>query len=141
MEAPDLSPSATTVTISEVFRWLQACVAMADSGSRAMGDLSAAVAVRSLSAAICSLLPAGGGADATVTKAQLQSMYDASFECPSPEEVRPDALPPLPKNIAKNFMATFKTSGQDLIRAKAERLKEQVTYWFWIRSAFVRLEH
>ena len=100
---------------------------MADSGSRAMGDLSAVVAVRSLSAAIYRFFPAGGVADATVTKAQLWSMRDASFEWPSPLEVRPDALPPLPKNIAKNFTATFfRASGRDLIRAKAEQLKEQV---------------
>ena len=76
---------------------------MEDSGSRAMGDLSAAVVVRSLSAAICRLLPAGGGADAAVMKAQLRLMRDATYERPSPEEVRPDALPPRPKNIAKNF--------------------------------------
>ena len=59
-----------------------------------------------------------------MTKAQLQSKRDATFEWPSPEEVCPDALPPLPKNIAKNFTATFfKTSGRDLIWAEAERLK------------------
>ena len=104
---------------------------MADSGSRAVGDLRAAMAVRSLSIAICRLLPAGGGADATIMKAQLRSMRDASFEWPSPDEFRPDALPPLPKNIAKNFTATFfKMSGGDLIRAEAEQLREQVPSGF-----------
>jgi hypothetical protein len=103
--APDLSPNAPT--ISELFQWLRACVAMANSGSRAMGDLSAAVAVRSLSAAICRLLPAGGGANAAFTKAQLRSMRDATFEWPPPEEIRPNALPLLPKNITRNFTATF----------------------------------
>jgi len=105
--APDLSPNAPTISISELFRWLRACVAMANSGSWAMGDLSAVVAVRSLSAAICRLLPAGGGADAAFTKAQLWSMRNATFEWPPPEEVRPDALPLLPKNIARNFTVTF----------------------------------
>ena len=86
---------------------------MADSGSRAVGDLRAAMAVRSLSIAICRLLPAGGGADANVTKAQIRSMRDASVEWPSLEEVRPDALPPLRKNITKNFTTTFfKTRGE-----------------------------
>jgi hypothetical protein len=79
------------------------------------------MAIRSLSIAICRLLPAGGRADATFMKAQLRSMRDASFEWPSPEEFRPDALPPLPKNIAKNFTGTFfKMSGRDLVRAEAE---------------------
>ena len=50
LSAPDISPTA-------------------NSSSRAIGDLSAAVAVRSLSAAICNFLPAGGGAEAAMTKA------------------------------------------------------------------------
>jgi hypothetical protein len=51
-------------------------------------------------------------------------MRDATFEWPSPEEVCPDALPLLLKNIAKNFTATFfKTSRRDLVWAEAERLK------------------
>ena len=127
LSAPDLSPTANSITISELFRWLRACVAMADSGSQAVGDLRAAMAVRSLSIAICRLLPAGGGADVAVTKAQLWSMRDASFEWPSPLEVHSDTLPPLPKNIAKNFTATFfRARGRDLARAKAGQLKEQV---------------
>ena len=107
LSAPDLSPMANSVSISELFRWLRACIAMATSGSRAMGDLSAAVAVRSLSATICKFIPAEGGAEAVVTKARLRSMRDLSFAWPSPDEVRPEALPPLPKNIAKSFTATF----------------------------------
>jgi hypothetical protein len=70
----------------------------------------------------------GGSVDATVMKAQLCSMRDASFEWPSPEEVHPNALPLLPKNITKNFTATFfKTCGRVLIWAEPERLKQQVT--------------
>jgi hypothetical protein len=131
LSAPDLSPTTNTISISKLFRWLRVCVAMASSSSRAMGDLSAAVAVRSLSATICKLLPAGGGADAAVTKTQLRSMRESTFEWPSPKEVRPDTLPPLSKNIAKNFTATFfKTSGRDLVRAEAERLQKQVLYCF-----------
>jgi len=42
---------------------------MATCGNRAMDDLSAAVAVRSLSAAVCKMLPEGGGAEASLTKA------------------------------------------------------------------------
>jgi hypothetical protein len=106
LSAPDLSPTANSISISELFRWLRACVAMVTSGSRAMGDLSAAVAVRSLSAAICKFIPAEGGVEAAVTKAQLRSMCDLSFAWPSPDEVHPEALSPLPKNIAKSFTAT-----------------------------------
>ena len=45
LSPPDLSPTANSISISELFRWLRACVSMATSGSHAMGDLSAAVAV------------------------------------------------------------------------------------------------
>ena len=121
LSAPDLSPTANSISISELFRWLRACVSMATSGNRAIGDLSAAVAMRSLSAAVCKMLPEGGGAEAAVTKAQLRSMRDSTFEWPSLDEVRPEALPPLPKNIAKNFTASFfKACGRDLVRAEVQ---------------------
>ena len=69
-----------------------------------------------LSAAIYKLLPVGIGADAAVMKAQLRSMREALFQWPSPDEVRPEALPPLPKNIAKNFTGVFFcSSGRDLV--------------------------
>ena len=100
---------------------------MATCGNRAMGDLSAVVAVRSLCAAVCKLLPEGSGTEASVTKTQLCTMRDPTFVWPSPEEVRPEALPALPKNIAKNFTASFfETHGRDLVRAEAERLRRQV---------------
>jgi len=92
-----------------------------------MGDLSAAVVVRSLSAAVCKLLPEGSGAEAAVTKTQLRTMRDPTFEWPSPDEVRHKALPPLPKNIAKNFTSSFfKTHGRDLVRGEVDRLRKQV---------------
>jgi len=93
LSPPDLSPTANSISIFELFRWLRACVSMATSGNCAMGDLSAAVAVRSLSAAICQLLPEGGGADSAMTKAQLRSMRDPTFVWPSLDEVRPETLP------------------------------------------------
>ena len=94
-----------------------------------MCDMSAVVVVSSLSASICSLLSADGGAEASVKKAQLRTMRDATFKWPSLDEVRPDALPPLSKNIAKNFTGTvFKTSGRDLVQAEVERLQKQVLY-------------
>ena len=100
---------------------------MANCGNRAMGDLSATVAVHSISAAICKLLPEGSGAEAAVTKTQLRTMRDPTFEWPSPDEVRPEALPPLPKNIVKNFTSSvFKTHGRDLVRGEADRLRKQV---------------
>jgi hypothetical protein len=52
-------------------------------------------------------------------KAQLRSMREALFQWPSPDEVRPEALPPLPKNIAKNFTGVFFcSSGRDLVCAE-----------------------
>ena len=38
LEAPELSPNSSNVSISELFRWLRACVAMADSGNRTVLD-------------------------------------------------------------------------------------------------------
>src|SRR6185437_8182312 len=88
---------------------------------------SATVAVRSLSAAVYKLLPKGSGAEAAVTKTQLRTMRDPTFEWPSPDEVRHEALPPLPKNIAKNFTSSFfKTHGRDLVRGEIDRLRKQV---------------
>ena len=127
LSPPDLSPTANSISISELFRWLRACVSMATCGNRAMGDLSAAVAVRSLSAAVCKMLPEGGGAKSSLTKAQLRAMRNPTFVWPSPDEVRPEALHTLPKNIAKNFTSSFfKTHGRDLVRGEAERLRRQV---------------
>ena len=92
-----------------------------------MGDLSTAVAVRSLSTAVCKMLPEGSGAEASLTKTQLRTMRDSTFVWPSLEEVRPEALPALPKNIAKNFTASFfKTHGKDIVRGEAKRLRRQV---------------
>ena len=85
------------------------------------------MAVRSLSAAVCKLLPEGGGSEASLMKTQLRTMRDSTFVWPSPDEVRPEALPALPKNIAKNFTSSFfKTHGRDLVRGEAERLQRQV---------------
>ena len=128
LSPPDLSPTSNSILISELFRWLRACVSMATCGNRAMGDLSAAVAVRSLSAAVCKLLPEGSGAEASLTKAQLRTMHDPTFVWPSPDEVRPEALHALPKNIAKNFTSSFfKTHERELVRGEAERLRRQVS--------------
>jgi chromosome segregation ATPase len=38
LEAPELSPKSSNISISELFRWLRACVAMADSGNRMVLD-------------------------------------------------------------------------------------------------------
>ena len=70
MEATELSPSSDNISVSEMFQWLRACVAMADSGNP-FSDLSVVVAARTLSATICQLLPSGTGADVAVMKAQL----------------------------------------------------------------------
>jgi hypothetical protein len=68
-----------------------------------MDDLSAVVVVRSLSAAICRLLPADGGAKSSVMKAQLWRMRDATFEWPSPDEVLHDAFPPSEENCQELY--------------------------------------
>ena len=59
--------------------WLRACVAMLDVGAHFHEDLSAVVAVRTLSAAVYGLFPAKAGNTGSVTKAQLRSLRDENF--------------------------------------------------------------
>ena len=108
-----------TVKVSELFRWIRASLVMARSGADFKCELSATVAARTLSAAVCGLLSAKSGSSSTgILKAQLQLLRDASFEWPSLNSLHPESLPTLPKNIAKNF---------DL---ELERMKNQVPLCF-----------
>ena len=80
---------------------------MTDCGSQFFGELNAGVAARSLIAVVCSLLEAPAGGEASVSKLKLRTLRDPGVQWPSTEEVKPETLPALPRNIAKNFMATF----------------------------------
>jgi len=124
---PDLS-QGDHVEVAEPFSWIRACVVMADSGSDFKCELSATIAVRTLSAAVCGLLPAGASPSGCVTKAQLRCLRDPSFEWPSLDSLRPEALPPLPKNIAKNFAAYFHENGHGLVHVEMLHMKDQVRY-------------
>ena len=42
------------------------------------------------------------------------------------DSLRPEALPVLPKNIAKNFAKYFHEKGQGLVDVELERMKNQV---------------
>ena len=66
-----------------------------------------------------------------VTKAQLRSLRDANFRWPGEEAVHLETLPPLVKNIAKNFMDHFfKGEGRAIVRREVERMKLQVIFFF-----------
>ena len=100
---------------------------MTDCGSQFFGELNAGVAARSLIAAVCSLLEAPAGGEASVTKSKLCTLRDPGLQWPSTEEVKPEMLPALPRNIAMNFMATFfQESGREVVVHKGERMKAQV---------------
>ena len=58
LEPPEQSQEEN-IEVSELFRWVRACVAMANSGADFKCKLSATVAARTLSATVCGLLPAG----------------------------------------------------------------------------------
>ena len=101
---------------------------MLDAGAHFHEDISAMVAVRTLSAAVYSLFPSEAGQARVVTKAQLRSLRD-SFRWPGEETVNPDALPALAKNIAVSFMERFfKGEGRALVQHEVERMKNQVTF-------------
>jgi len=108
IEAPPLAgEDANSVELVELFRWLRCCVAMTDCGSQFFGELNVGVAARSLIAAVCSLLEAPAGGEAAVSKTRLRTLRDPTVQWPSTDEVQLEALAALPRNIAKNFMATL----------------------------------
>jgi hypothetical protein len=112
-DPPDMSQEET-VEVAELFRWIRASLAMARSGADFKCELSAAVAARTLSAAICRLLPAESGSSSMgILKAQLWLLRDVSFEWPSLDSFHPESLPTLPKNIAKNFVNIFTRKAED----------------------------
>ena len=108
IDAPPLAgEDVNSVELIEFFHWLRCCVAMTDCGSQFFGELNAGVVARSLIAAVCSLIEAPAGGKAVVSKTRLRTLRDPSVQWPSTDEVKPEALAALPRNIAKNFMATF----------------------------------
>ena len=115
---------ANSVELVELFRWLRYCVATTDCGSQFFGELNAGVVARSFIAAVCSLLKATASGEASVTKSRLRTLRDPGVQWPSTEEVKPETLPALPRNIAKNFMATFfQERGRELVAHEGDRLK------------------
>ena len=100
---------------------------MLDAGAHFHEDISAMVAVRTLSAAVYSLFPSEAGQASVVTKAQLRSLRDSSFRWPGEETVCPETLSALAKNIAVSFMERFfKGEGRALVHREVERIKPQV---------------
>ncbi|RLN07803.1 uncharacterized protein C2845_PM11G17710 [Panicum miliaceum] len=93
--------------VNQFFDWLRTCLAMLDDGSKLYGDLSAVVAARTLAASVCSLLPSDANSPPVISKTQLRTLCSDAFNWPSDNAVRPEKLPTLPKNIAKNFMESF----------------------------------
>ena len=103
------------------------CIAMLDAGTHFNEDISTVVIVRTLSAAVYSLFPSEAASASTVTKAQLCCLRDEGFPWPGEDAVRPEALPALAKNIAKNFMDHFfKGEGRAIVHREVERMKAQV---------------
>ena len=106
--------------MDDFFKWFRACIAMLDVGAHFNEDISAVVIVRTLSAAVYSLFPSEAVGASTMTKAQLRCLCDEGFPWPGEDAVRPEALPALAKNIAKNFMDNFKGEGRAIVRREVE---------------------
>lgn len=112
--------------VNHFFDWLRAFLVMLDTGSKFYGDLSAVVAARTLAASVCSLLPTEDSSPQAISKTQLCSLRNHSFGWPPEEVVRPENLPALPKNIAKNFIESLKNTGADLMKRGGLCLNDQV---------------
>ena len=125
---PLAGEDANSMELIELFRRLWCCVALTDCVSQIFRELNAGVAARSLIATVCSLLEAPAGGEASVTKAKLRTLRYPSVQWPSTDEVKPETLPAVPRNIAKNFMATFlQEKGRGLVAHEGERMKGQVS--------------
>ena len=62
-----------------------------------------------------------------MSKSRLRTLHDPGVQWPSTKEVKPETLPALPRNIAKNFMATFfQERGRELVTHEGDRMKAQV---------------
>jgi len=92
LEPPEMSQEEN-VEVSKLFHWIRACVAMAKFSAHFKYKLSETVAALTLSAAVCGLLLVESGSSMGIPKAQLRMLQDSSFEWPSLDSLRPDALP------------------------------------------------
>ncbi|RLN43305.1 uncharacterized protein C2845_PM01G19650 [Panicum miliaceum] len=126
LAAPAL-PGSEDLEIGQFFLWLRSCLAMAESGSRLHGDLCAMVSARTMAASICKLLLDEAGDSFGAIKSSLRQLREPDFNWPSEDEVTPEKLPILLKNIAKNFVgAFFKGVRASLVYHEKLRMKEQI---------------
>ena len=80
---------------------------------------------------MCSLIEAPAGGEAIVSKTRLRTLRDPSVQWPSTDEVKPEVLAALPRNIAKNFITTFfQEKGRELVAHKSACIKSQVSLLF-----------
>ena len=111
---------------------------MARSGADFKCELYATVVARTLSAAVCRLLPPESiESSSGIVKAQLRLLRDASFEWPSLDSLCPESLPTLSKNIAKNFAKYFHEKGWGLVDLELERMKDLVPASCFPKFTFV----
>jgi hypothetical protein len=85
------------------------------------------VAACTLAASICGLLLGDMDSSAGIMNTQLHQLCERTFAWPLEEDVLPERLSPMPKNIAKNFIDTFyKEKGVALVDRERLQVKEQV---------------
>jgi hypothetical protein len=82
------------------------------------------------------MLPAEGSSLTGILNAQLRLLRDSSFEWTSLNSLRPDALPVLPKNIAKNFAKYFHEKGRGLVSLELEHMTDQVILHHFLGHLF-----
>jgi len=137
LDPPKISQEEN-VEVAELFRWICASLVMARSGADFKCELFATVVARTLSAAVCCLLPPESiDSSSGIVKAQLRLLRDASFEWPSLDSLCPESLPTLSKNIAKNFAKYFHEKGWGLVDLELERMKDQVPASCFPKFTFV----
>jgi len=116
LEAPEVSLE-DTVEVETFFKWLHACVMMLDAGAHFHEDISAVVAVCTLSVAVYGLFLADAGNAGSVTKAQLCSLHDEGFFWPEEDVVRPEVLPALAKKHREELHGSFLQRRRSCARA------------------------
>ena len=106
LAAPEVS-SKDAIEVETFFKWLRACVTMLDAGAHFHEDISAVVAVCTLSVAVYGLFLADAGNAGSVTKAQLCSLHNEGFFWSEEDVVRPEVLPALAKKDHEELHGSF----------------------------------
>jgi hypothetical protein len=115
-------------TVEAFYEWVNACFDLVAMNTKILGELGAAVGVRTLAYSVCSLVPADrSSSEKTISKSDLRRLTKDNYEWPTDTDLDVAQLPVLAKKLAKNFMNTFFAQrGYRLTLDETVRLSAQV---------------